>query len=53
MNDLIIAIPVGVSSPGTPVIPYLKECLQSLKNQKTSYKYKVVIASDNNEMMMR
>jgi len=48
MNDLVIAIPVGVSSPGTPVIPYLKACLNSLKNQKTSYKYKVVIASDNN-----
>jgi len=48
MNDLVIAIPIGVSSPGTPVVPYLKACLNSLKNQKTSYKYKVVIASDNN-----
>lgn len=48
MNDLVITIPVGVSSPGTPVIPYLKACLNSLNNQKTSYKYKVVIASDSN-----
>jgi hypothetical protein len=48
MNDLTIVIPIGVSSPGTPVVPYLKWCVESLKNQQTNYSYKVVFAADNN-----
>lgn len=48
MIDLVIAVPVGVSSPGTPVVSYLNNCLRALKNQKTTYNYKVVVAADNN-----
>lgn len=47
-NDLLIVIPVGVSSPGTPIKKYLEYCIDSLKNQKTKFKYKVIFAADNN-----
>lgn len=46
--DLCIVVPIGVSSPGTPLKKYLQLCIDSLKNQKTNYKYKVVFAADNN-----
>jgi len=48
MNDLTIVIPIGVSTPGTPVIKYLKWCIESFKNQKTKYKFDVVFACDDN-----
>jgi hypothetical protein len=48
MIDILIVIPLGISSPGTPVLQYLKWCIESLQNQKTSYKYKIIIASDDN-----
>ena len=48
MIDIVIVIPLGISSPGTPVLQYLKWCIESLQNQKTSYKYKIIIASDDN-----
>lgn len=47
-NDLLVVIPIGISSPGTPIKKYLEYCIDSLKNQKTRYKYKVVFAADNN-----
>jgi|694.fasta_scaffold48311_8 hypothetical protein len=46
--NLLIVIPIGISSPGTPVQKYLDVCIDSLKNQKTKYSYKVVFAADNN-----
>jgi len=48
MKDLTITIPIGISTPGTPVVSHLHNCLQSLKTQKTNYNYQVIIASDNN-----
>lgn len=48
MTDLVIVIPIGISSPGTPVVKFLEWCVESLKNQQTSYSYKVVFAADNN-----
>lgn len=46
--DLCIVVPIGVSSPGTPLKKYLQFCVDSLRNQKTNYTYKVVFAADNN-----
>jgi hypothetical protein len=48
MTDLVIVIPIGISSPGTPVVKFLEWCVESLKNQQTSYSYKVIFAADNN-----
>lgn len=48
MNDLTIIIPLGISSPGTPVLQYLKWCVESLQNQKTNYNYKIIFACDDN-----
>jgi hypothetical protein len=48
MKDLIISIPIGISSPGTPILKYLKKCVESIKNQKTSYSYEIIFACDEN-----
>lgn len=48
MNYLSIVIPLGVSSPGTPVVKYLKWCLESLNKQNTKYEYKIIVACDTN-----
>jgi len=47
-NDLCIVVPLGVSSPNTPVKKYLLECINSLKNQKTKFSYDIVFACDDN-----
>jgi hypothetical protein len=46
--DLCIAIPIGVSTPGTPNQKFLESCINSLKQQKTSFSYKIIVAADNN-----
>lgn len=46
--DLIIAIPLGVSVPGTPIKEYLEKCLDSLLQQKTNFNFKIVLACDVN-----
>lgn len=48
MNDLVIVVPLGISTPGTPVVQYLKWGVNSLLNQKTNYNYKIVFACDDN-----
>lgn len=48
VSDLTIVIPLGVSIPGTPVLEYLKSCVESLDNQETSYEYDIVFACDDN-----
>ena len=48
MNDLTIVVPLGISSPGTPVVRYLQWCIESLQNQQTSHKYEIVFACDDN-----
>jgi len=48
MIDFTIVIPLGISSPGTPVFQYLKWCVESLQNQKTNYSYKIIFACDDN-----
>lgn len=48
MKDLTIVIPLGVSTPGTPVSKYLKWCIESFKNQKTKYNFDVIFACDDN-----
>lgn len=48
MSSLLIAIPLGVSTPGTPVLQYLKWCIESIKNQKTDYSFDVVFSCDTN-----
>lgn len=48
MYDIVIAIPVGVGSPGTPIVEYLDHCIESIQNQKTNYTYKIVFGADNN-----
>ena len=48
MIDLAIVIPLGISSPGTPVFQYLKWCVESFQNQKTNYNYKIIFACDDN-----
>lgn len=48
MKDLTIAIPLGVSTPGTPVLRHLKKCVDSIKNQKTNYSCDIMFACDEN-----
>jgi len=48
MKDLLIVIPLGVSTPGTPNLNLLKHCVWSLKEQKTNYQFDVIFACDNN-----
>lgn len=48
MIDLNIVVPIGVSSPGTPIPIYFVKCIESLKEQDTSYKVKLTIAADDN-----
>jgi len=48
MNDLTIVVPLGISTPGTPVIQFLQWCVESLQKQETSRKYEIVFACDDN-----
>jgi hypothetical protein len=48
MSSLLVVIPLGVSTPGTPVLQYLKWCIQSFKLQKTKYKFDIVFSCDTN-----
>ncbi len=48
MKDLSIVIPLGISTPETPVLKYLKSCVESLKKQKTSFSYEIIFSCDNN-----
>ncbi|MFM1840065.1 MAG: hypothetical protein RIR47_114 [Bacteroidota bacterium] len=47
-SDLCIVVPLGVSSPNTPIKKYLLDCINSLKNQKTKFSYDVIFACDDN-----
>ena len=46
--DMVIAVPVGIAAPGTPVVNYLDWGIDSILNQKTNYKFKLVFGADNN-----
>ena len=35
MNDLTVVVPLGISSPGTPVIRFLEASIESLQKQQT------------------
>lgn len=48
MKDLTIVIPLGVGGPGTPVIQYLRWCVESIKTQETKYSYDLIFSCDNN-----
>lgn len=48
MMDLVVVIPIGISSPGTPVVKFLNWCIESLQKQQTSFSYRVVFAADKN-----
>ena len=48
MKDLLIVIPIGISTPGTPVLKHLKTCIKSFETQETDYKYYIVFACDDN-----
>lgn len=48
MKDLAIVIPLGISTPGTPVLDYLKFCVEMFQNQITKYTYNITFACDDN-----
>ena len=48
MNDLTVVVPLGISSPGTPVIRFLEASIESLQKQQTNYKYEIIFACDDN-----
>lgn len=48
MKDLSIVIPLGVGGSGTPVLKYLKWCVESINSQKTNYNYDLIFSCDTN-----
>ena len=48
MKDLTIVVPLGVSSPGTPVLEFLNWSLNSLTKQETNFSYDIIVACDEN-----
>lgn len=44
--DLVVAMPLGVSVRGTPVHRFLQNSIESILQQETKYKFKLIIAAD-------